>query len=91
MNLYITHDSKSQTYSLPFGSLNRQTAMRQMQSGLSGDSLMATYASDFTLYECAEFDQATGIVVPIPLHHVCELTDLIKEETPDESSQRLQT
>lgn len=85
MKTFTTHDKKALAYSLPFSSTNRHTAMRQLQAGLSADNLMARHAADFSLYENGEFDQNTGLITGKPLHHVCEITDLI--EDPHEPSE----
>jgi len=89
VKIFSTHDKKAQGYGLPFASQNRHTAMRMLSSQLKGDSVMANYANDFTLYEIGEYNVETGELVGHEQHHVCEIADLIEEPHGKDESIRV--
>ncbi len=55
--------------------------MRSLSANLKSDQMMASYARDFTLYEVGYCSTESAEITPTEIHHVCEVADLIEEET----------
>lgn len=61
LNVFSIYDEKAQTYNTPQYLVHRGEAIRMLQSTLDNkDSMIAKYASDFTLYCLGTFDDNTG-------------------------------
>lgn len=81
MLAFTVHDKKSGGWNYPFPSANRSTAMRQMTHDLQKqESLLRSYAEDFSLNETGEFDEHTGRLTGLadPVF-ICDLSDLLEE------------
>lgn len=61
LRVFVIFDSKVEAYMQPFFCRTVGEALRTWESVCNdGKSLMSSHPSDFTLFETAEFDEATG-------------------------------
>lgn len=61
LRVYCVYDSKVEAYMQPFFCKTAGEALRSWESVCNdGKSMMSTHPADFTLFETAEFDEATG-------------------------------
>lgn len=87
MKIFSIRDLKSEAYARPFFSQNRATAMRELSMSLQQNTMMIQYSEDFALFEIGDFDETVGTLEGIQPHHVCDIRELIQDETdaPDPS------
>lgn len=75
--IYSVYDEKAEDFSPPFFQQNDRLAMRMLQEGMKGNSMLGAYPEDFKLYCLGEFNSGTGKVVGIELPKlVCIVKDL---------------
>lgn len=61
MRVFVVYDSKVEAYLQPFFAPTIGAALRMWETTVnSNDSQIAKYPADYTLFETAEFDEATG-------------------------------
>jgi hypothetical protein len=61
LKVFAVHDSKVEAYLQPFFCRTTGEALRMWEQTCNdGKSMMATHPTDFSLFEVAEYDEATG-------------------------------
>lgn len=69
LQVFSVFDSKAKVYSQPFYSINAGVAVRSFTDLVNDPgSSVHRYPEDFTLFQIATFDDARGVVVPLPEH-----------------------
>jgi len=71
LKMYTLYDSKTESYIPPFYAKAKGDAIRQISAVVNNpDSKQefGKYPEDFTLFEIATFDDATGMVIPNSVH-----------------------
>lgn len=69
MKMFSVYDSAAKAFLRPFMAPTRGMALRGFMDACSSpDHEFAKHASDYTLFEIGSFDEATGILVPLPSH-----------------------
>lgn len=71
--LYSIRDVKT-GFMTPVMEANDDSAARNFYHAVqNSDGILFTFAQDFTLYKVAEFDSATGEIIPVsPIAHVAD-------------------
>lgn len=80
VKMYSVYDVKAKVHQYPFQSHNNFTAMRTFQATIQkADTMLAAYPEDFNLYLLGEFDDNSGIIVPMEKpEYVCPALDFVK-------------
>lgn len=77
LQMFVILDAKSGAYAPPFFAFNAAVAQRNVAAAVqSGDSLIAKFPEDYTLYAIGQFDDATAEVRSGPPQAVCNLSSL---------------
>lgn len=64
--LFAVHDSKVGAYAAPMSMRAKGEAVRSFQSACQDDTLpFKKHPADFSLWFVAEFDDSTGLVMPV--------------------------
>lgn len=87
LKVFVVHDSKVAAYMQPFFCRTVGEALRTWEATCNdGRSMMSSHPADFTLFEVAEYDEATGCFVPHQVHvnlgKALEQKKLSEEPTP---------
>lgn len=78
--LFRYKDHRAEMFQEVFTSVNVATALRSAADLLKNGSMPAHYAADFSLYQVAEEDPASGRVLPLDdPKHIIDLVDLLPE------------
>nr|WAE43599.1 MAG: nonstructural protein [Microviridae sp.] len=80
VRLYAVRDLKVGGFNNPYSFINDAVAVRSFESLVneqSSASMIAKYPGDYDLFCIAEFDQDSGIIVPIGPIHVVAAAALI--------------
>lgn len=65
MLVFTIYDSKAEAYLQPFFSPTKNTALRMFERAANdGESDIARWAEDYTLFEIGTWDQDTGLLLP---------------------------
>ena len=79
-NIYTIQDIKADYHNNPFVASNDETAKRNVQQALQGESQLSAYPEDFRLFKNGKFNTTTGVIeaeeTPI---WICNLTELVKK------------
>ena len=76
--LFSVWDSKAETWSVPFASDNKATALREFATLVQdGRTLIGMHPADFDLYKVGVFDVESGIVKSLSLDHLANGADLL--------------
>lgn len=69
IKVFSIYDCKSQCYSRPFFSQAVGSAIRAFEDAVNQKgSDISRHPEDFTLFEIAEFDDATAVITPLKAH-----------------------
>jgi len=79
LRAYTLHDVKALTYSPPFFQANNALAVRMLEDLVSdNNTTVGRHPSDYKLYCCGSYDDATGILQPLTvLEHVMDAVALV--------------
>lgn len=69
MKMFVIYDSKIEAYDLPMTFKARGEAIRVFADAINADepkAMIARYPSDYTLFEIADYCDATGVITPYP-------------------------
>lgn len=79
--VYTIHDRKAVVYHQPFYAPNDLVAVRMLEDTLrDGNTSLARHPSDYVCFHSGFFDDATGMLEPLPaLRHVSDLLALMPE------------
>lgn len=85
MKAFSVFDKKASAYGVPFFEKNAGMALRSFEQLVGDDrSLVYKYPEDFALYQLADFDDNSGLLVsnenPV---HVANATEFVKEVNKD--------
>lgn len=87
LELFTIYDSKSQTYSNPAMSLNKNVLIRELinmfRDPSQAKNQYLTNAEDYSVFRIAQFDKLSGQISPCNLEHVANLHDLRAIATPE--------
>ena len=64
MIYYSIFDKKAKTYASPFPALNDSVAIRMVSVSATGESLLAQYPEDFSIFRVGTFSEETGVFSP---------------------------
>ena len=74
-------DSKAETWSVPAGTDNKATALRDFGTLVAdGRTIVGQHPSDFDLYVVGSFDLSTGLVESRIPEHLANGSDFAKQE-----------
>lgn len=63
---FSVFDSKAKAFGTPFFASNDQVALRMFSASInSGDSYVAKFPADFTLFRVGDWDDEHGALVPV--------------------------
>lgn len=78
--LYAIFDDKSQSYGIPFASLNDDVALRVTSVTMSRNEILMRYSDDYKLYRLGTFDSDSGHVSGHEPLFVCSLATIIQSD-----------
>lgn len=84
LRAYTLHDIKALTYSPPFFQANNALAIRMLEDLVAdNNTTVGRHPSDYKLYCCGSYDDATGILQPLNvLEHVMDAVALVPAPHP---------
>lgn len=91
MKVFTIQDTKAQTHSPLYCSLNSVTAMRELAIRIKNDALLSNYSEDFIFYQVGDWNQETADYTKEPKIQICLIADLIKELIDDDQGQGRET
>lgn len=79
LGVYCMRDVKT-GFMTPTFDVNDQTAIRNFShSVVNSDSILFSFAKDFSLYKLGEFDSDSGCIIPLDLpKHLYEAADAVR-------------
>lgn len=90
LNMFSIFDCKAKAYLQPFFSLNSDTATREFDAAVNGESTFSKFPEDYSLFRLGSFDQVTGqtellatpdhVINAITLRKMTRLLETISEE-----------
>lgn len=77
--MFTVYDATAEAFLPPFFMPNTQTALRAIEDCVSDENHnFHKHSSDYTLYELGSFDDAAGLMEPLPQPKVISLLSTIK-------------
>lgn len=80
MKMFELRDARAEAFTIPFFTLTRAMAMREIQQRMERDKALVQFAEDFSIHECGEWEQADGIPIGHPPVHVIDVIELIPKK-----------
>lgn len=92
LKMFTVYDKKAAAYLQPFFMRAEGEAVRAMtQTASNPDSQFAKTPEDYQLCVCAEFDDLTGVVTPLPLKVLAEVSGLVSSTPIEDHIAKLST
>lgn len=82
MIMFELRDARAEAFVVPFFTLTRAMAMREIQQRMQRDEALVQFAADFAIFEAGPWDPETGLCYdhhPQPVH-VIDVIELIEKE-----------
>lgn len=83
--IFSIHDAKANAFLSPFFAVTPGLAERSVIDSVNDPQHpFARYTADYTLFEIGEYDDATGIITPLPAPHVVANLVQYKQQPPQQ-------
>ena len=73
--MYAIYDTKAECYEKPFEAMNKEVAIRMIETAMDNQNLLFLSAEDYQLFTVAEWDPHTGKMNPAH-NHVINLNQI---------------
>lgn len=77
--MYSIYDERSKMYQAPVVRMNDSVAMRDFETSVKSEGMMAKFPEDFSLFCVGAWDDEKGVVVAVAPSRIAHAMDVIRK------------